>query len=148
MTSPEVHLAPPRWFARLAVAVAGLGGGLGLLLGVVGISQGAVSSGVLTIVAGVAWAAMIFDVSIRRADAVGDELVLHQWYREVRISRDDIVEFDASRASLFRWDIIAVRSEAVHVRLWVTRVLTAGRRTRTGWLEELEAWRTWVGEPT
>lgn len=147
MTAPEVHIAPPRWFARLAVAAAGLGGGLGLLIGMVGISQGAVGSGVLSMLAGVAWAAMTFDVSGRRADAVGDELVLQQWYREVRIPRDEIEEFDASRASLVRWDIIAVREEAVHVRLWVTRVLTAGRRTRTGWLEDLEAWRTWVGEP-
>ena len=147
MTPPEVHLAPPRWFARLAVAAAGLGGGLGLLLGMMGISQGAVTSGVLTMAAGVAWAAMTFDVSIRRADAAGDELVLQQWYREVRIPRSEIEEFDASRASLVRWDIVAVRAEAVHVRLWVTRMLTAGRRTRTGWLGELEAWRTWVGEP-
>lgn len=147
MTEPEVHLAPPRWFARLAVAAAGLGGGLGLLLGVVSLSQGAVVSGVLTMLAGVVWAAMTFDVSIRRADAVGDELVLQQWYRELRIPRDDIEEFDASRASLFRWDIVAVRTEGVHLRLWVTRVLTAGRRTRMAWLEDLEAWRTWVGPP-
>ena len=97
--------------------------------------------------AGVAWAAMTFDVSGRRADAVGDELVLQQWYRELRIPKDEIEEFDASRASLFWWDIVAVRTEGIHVRLWVTRVLTAGRRTRTGWLEELEAWRTWIGEP-
>ena len=62
-------------------------------------------------------------------------------------SPEEIEEFDSSRASLFRWDIVAVRTEAVHVRLWVTRVLTAGRRTRTGWLDELERWRTWVGEP-
>ena len=147
MSAPEVHLAPPRWFARLAVAAAGLGGGLGLLVGVAAISQGAVGSGLLTMAAGVAWAAMTFDVSGRRADAVGDELVLQQWYRELRIPKDEIEEFDASRASLFRWDIVAVRTEGIHVRLWVTRVLTAGRRTRTGWLEELEAWRTWIGEP-
>lgn len=148
MTAPEVHIAPPRWFAGTTVAVAGLGGGLGLLLGSVGISRGEVGSGVLTVVAGVVWAAMTFDVSTRRADAVGEELVLHQWYREVRVTRSEIEEFDASRASLMRWDIVAVRTEAVHVRLWVTRVLTAGRRTRTGWLEDLERWRTWVGEPT
>jgi hypothetical protein len=147
VTAPEVHIAPPRWFARLAVVAAALGGGLGLVAGMVEIGQGSVRSGLLSLLAGVAWAALTFDVAIRRADAVGDELVLHQWYREVRIPRDEIDEFDASRASLLRWDIIAVRAEAVHVRLWVTRVLTAGRRTRTGWLEDLEAWRTWVGEP-
>ncbi|MEZ5177682.1 MAG: hypothetical protein R2746_05200 [Acidimicrobiales bacterium] len=147
MTEPEVHIAPPRWFAGVAVAAAALGGGLGLLVGVAAVAQGSVGSGLLTVVAGVAWAAMTFDVSGRRVDAVGDELVLRQWYRELRIPRDDIEEFDASRASLFRWDIVALRTEAVQVRLWATRVLTAGRRTREGWLAELERWRTWVGEP-
>lgn len=147
MIPPEVHLAPPRWFAGLAVVAAGLGGGLGLLLGVALVVQGSVTSGILTAAAGVTWAAMTFDVSIRRADAVGEELVVRQWYREVRVPRHAIEEFDASRASLLRWDIVAVRTEGVHLRLWVTRVLTAGRRTRTRWLEELEQWRTWAGEP-
>ena len=142
-----VDIRPARWVAAASVAGAALGGGLGVLGGIGWLVHGDLVNAAATFVPGLVFAVLVFDVAGRRAATDGDRLVLQQWYREVVVHRDELDRFEASRASLFRWDIVAVRTEGIHVRLWVTRVLTAGRRTRTGWLEELEAWRTWIGEP-
>ncbi|HEX2575595.1 MAG TPA: hypothetical protein VHK88_04550, partial [Aquihabitans sp.] len=92
-------------------------------------------------------AAMFADVARRRATTQGDVLVLRQWFRTRSLRRGDIEEFAAVRASFVRWDIVAVPHEGTQVRLWVTRMLPAGRAMRQGWLVQLEAWRTWIGPP-
>lgn len=137
-----VDIAPPGWLAVLArvsavvAAIAGAAAGAELL------RRGAVGSGLATVVCGALFGVMTWDVAQRRARTDGDALVLHQWYRTRTIDRAEIASFEPARASFIRWDIVAIRDEATQVRLWVTRMLPAGRRTRMGWLEDLESWRT------
>ena len=140
--APEVEIAPPVWFVRVARVAAVLVALLGVSGGVGAIGQGQVSSGLFSIAGGLALAVMSWDVSQRRVTARGDVLRVRQWFRTVEVDRDEVEEFVASRGSLFRWDVVAVRREAPQLRLWVTRMLIAGRPRRMGWLEELEAWRT------
>lgn len=146
MTEPadgdvEVHIAPPTWFARVAqvaavlVLLLGVSGGLGA------IGQGSAGSGLFSIAGGVGLALMSWDVSQRRVDTVGDVLRVRQWFRTVELDRDDVEEFVAARGSLFRWDVVALREEGPQLRLWVTRMLVAGRTRRQTWLDQLEAWR-------
>ena len=137
----EVHIAPPPWFARVAqvaavlVLLLGLSGGLGA------IGQGSVGSGLISIAGGLGLALMSWDVSQRRVETVGAVLHVRQWFRTVELDRDDVEEFIAARASLFRWDVVALRHEGPQLRLWVTRMLVAGRTQRQAWLDQLEAWR-------
>ena len=92
--------------------------------------------------------AMSADVAGRWVRSAGPVLRVHQWFRTIELPRDEVDEFAAARASVVRWDIVAQRDERPDLRLWVTRMLPAGRRTRQRWLQELEAWRTWRGGPT
>lgn len=136
-----VSIRPSRALAVVAVVGAVLVAVLALAAGLGAIAQGRVGSGLVSLVGGLGVAVMSFDVSRRSVEARGDVLEVRQWFRTITLERDDIFEFVASRASLFRWDVVAVRDEGPQVRLWVTRMITAGRARRTGWLDELEAWR-------
>ncbi len=109
------------------------------------IRQGQPFQAALSLLFGVVLAVAAYDAGGRRVVSLGDELEVTQWFRTHRFGRDDIVEFGAARASLVRWDIVAERDDAPDLRLWVTRMVCAGRRTRQRWLTELEAWRTWIG---
>lgn len=144
-----IDIAPPRWFATLArvsavaCALAGVGAGIALVAAADPVNA------LLTLAAGLGLAVLMYDVADRRAWSEGDVLHLHQWYRDRTLDRDEIDEFGPARASFVRWDIVAVRIERRgQVRLWVTRMLPAGRRTRTEWLDDLERWRTGRPRPT
>lgn len=147
MDGPQVDIRPPAWFARLAVVGAVLAGLLGIAAAGVSASVGDPLAALLSLLAGVGLGAMALDASQRWVRTDGDELVVRQWFRELRVHRDDIEEFTSARGSLVRWDIVAIRTDEPQLRLWVTRMLAAGRETRMGWLVELEAWRTWIGAP-
>ncbi len=146
-----VDIRPARWVAAASVAGAALGGGLGVLGGIGWLVHGDLVNAAATFVPGLVFAVLVFDVAGRRAATDGDRLVLQQWYREVVVHRDELDRFEASRASLFRWDIVAERREPKGgrrlVRLWATRTITAGRRTRQGWLDDLERWLTSGSSP-
>lgn len=140
-----MHIVAPPWFpvaARVAAALIAL---LALAATAGGIGQGQPLQAVLSLVLGLVLAVAAYDAGGRRVVSVGDELEVTQWFRTRRFGRDDIVEFGAARASLVRWDIVAERDDAPDLRLWATRMLSAGRRTRQQWLTDLEAWRTWRG---
>ena len=123
-----------------------VGGGACALLGVVaavgGIQAGDGGSALVSLLGGLGLAALMVDVGNRSAVTDGHQLILRQWYRTVILEREDILEFAAARASFVRWDIVAVPDAGTQTRLWVTRMLPAGRARRQRWLEELEAWRT------
>ena len=140
-----VDIVAPPWFsvaARVAAVLIAL-----LAMGAVagGIRQGQPLQAVVSLVLGLVLAVAAYDAGGRRVVSVGDELEGMQWFRTLPFSRDDIVEFGAARASLVRWDIVGERDDAPDLRLWATRMLCAGRRTRQQWLTDLEAWRTWRG---
>lgn len=137
-----VDIAPPRWFALLARAMAVVSALLGLGGGGALVAQGAIGPGSATVLCGAVLAAMTWDVAQRRVVASGDSLVVRQWYRTRTVDRSDIEQFVAVRGSFVRWDIVAERHAAVQLRLWVTRMLPAGRRSRLAWLDDLERWRT------
>lgn len=143
--APAVDICPPRWFGLLAVAAAVFFAVLGAVVTAAKVAGGEPLTALLSLLAGVGLAALLYDVSTRRATSHDDVLVLHQWYRTVTLQRDDIFEFAAARASFLRWDIVAIPDEGSQTRLWVTRMLPAGRSRRQRWLQELEAWRTWIG---
>lgn len=140
--SSIVDIAPPRWLAGLARGSAVVAALAGAVAGADLLRRGATGSGLTTVACGALFAVMTWDVAQRRAVAGGDTLVLHQWYRTRTIGRSEIASFEPARASFFRWDIVAVRNEGAQARLWVTRMLPAGRRTRMSWLDDLESWRT------
>jgi hypothetical protein len=143
-----IDIAPPRWFANLARGSAVLCGVAGVGAGIALVASGSPVDALLTLLAGVGLAVLMYDVADRRAWSEGDVIHLHQWYRDRTLHRDEIDEFAPARASFVRWDIVAVRIERRgQVRLWVTRMLPAGRRTRTGWLDDLERWRTGRSRP-
>ena len=141
-SAQAVRIRPPQWFARLSI----VGGGACALLGVVaavgGFQAGDGGSALVSLLGGLGLGALMVDVANRSATSDGDQLILRQWYRTVSLEREDILEFAAARASFVRWDIVAVPDEGTQTRLWVTRMLPAGRARRQRWLEELEAWRT------
>ena len=147
MEEPRVEIRPPAWFARLAVVGAVLATLLGLGAAAVSASVGDPLAALLSLLAGAGLGVMALDASRRWVRTDGDELVVRQWFRELRVHRDDIEEFTSARGSLIRWDIVVIRAEQPQLRLWATRMLAAGRPTRMGWLEDLEAWRTWIGAP-
>ncbi len=139
--APAVQIAPPPWFARLAV-------GGGLLIAVLAVAAtladllvGDPFSALISLVGGAALAACVYDVSNRRVTSHGDVLEVRQWFRTVTLHRADLEEFAASRGALLRTDIVAVPEEGSRTRLWVTRVMTANRNQREEWLGQLEAWR-------
>ena len=144
-TAPTVHIVPPPWFSLAARVAAALIVALTVAATAGSIRQGQPLQAVLSLVLGMVLAVAAYDAGGRRVVSVGDDLEVTQWFRTLRFGRDDIVEFGAARASLLRWDIVAERDDAPDLRLWVTRTLSAGRRTRQRWLTELEAWRTWNG---
>lgn len=144
-TAPVVHIAPPRWFATTARLFAALVAVLAVAAVVGSIRLGQPLQALVSLALGALLAVAAYDAGGRRIVSEGDELEVTQWFRTSRFGQDDIVEFGAARASLFRWDIVAERDEAPDLRLWATRMLCAGRRTRQGWLTDLEAWRTWKG---
>ena len=146
--APEVHIAPPRWFARLAVAAAVLWAVVATAASAGALSQGRISSALVSLLGGVGLAVLSFDVSRRSVISHGDVLEVRQWFRVVHLDRHEIDEFAPARGSLVRWDIVAVHDDGHQLRLWVTRMLVAGRPTRLRWIQELEAWRTWIGPPT
>ncbi|MEO6987756.1 MAG: hypothetical protein ABI239_03825 [Aquihabitans sp.] len=140
-----MNIVPPPWFSVAARVLAGL-----LVVLAVAATAGSIRLGqplqaVLSVVLGMGLAVATYDVGGRRVVSVGEDLEVTQWFRTHRFGRDDIVEFGAARASLLRWDIVAEREGSSDIRLWASRMLCAGRRTRQRWLTELEAWRTWVG---
>lgn len=115
---------------------------LGVLAAAGGLQAGEPGSAVTSLVGGLGLAALMIDVGNRSAISDGHQLILRQWYRTVVLERQDVLEFAAARASFVRWDIVAVPQEGTQTRLWVTRMLPAGRSRRQRWLEELEGWRT------
>lgn len=143
--APRVDIVPPPWFSMAARVAAALIVALAVAAIAGSIRQRQPLQAVVSAVFGIVLALAAFDAGGRRVVSAGDELEITQWFRTHRFGRDDIVEFGAARASLVRWDIVAERDGAPDVRLWVTRMLCAGRRTRQRWLTELEAWRTWIG---
>ena len=145
---PTIAIAPPGWFAWVARAGALAAAALGIAGAVARGGEGRPGAAAACVVCGALSAMMSADVAGRWVRSAGPVLRVHQWFRTVELSRDDIDEFAAARASLVRWDIVAERDERPDLRLWATRMLPAGRRTRQRWLEELEAWRTWRGGPT
>lgn len=145
---PVVDIAPARWFATFARVAAAAIALLALVAGVGGLAGGDPIAAVVSLVAGLGVAVMAFDAGGRSARSGDGRLVVQQWFRTTVLDRDDVLEFSAARASFLRWDIVAVRQEGPQLRLWVTRMLPAGRRTRQGWLADLEAWRTWVSRST
>lgn len=142
---PVVDIRPPRWFAATCVAAAVVFAVLGIVATVAGIVSGDPLASLASVLGGAGLAVMAYDASRRSARSDGDVLVVKQWFRSVTLHRDAVEEFAAARASFVRWDIVAVPVEGTQVRLWVTRMLPAGRARRQGWLSDLEAWRTWVG---
>lgn len=145
---PVVAIAPPGWFAWVAKAGALTAAALGIAAALARGGEGRPGAAVGCIVAGALFAAISADVAGRWVRSDGAVLRVHQWFRTVELPRDEVDEFAAARASVVRWDIVAQRDERPDLRLWVTRMLPAGRRTRQRWLQELEAWRTWRGGPT
>ncbi|QXC61338.1 hypothetical protein KSP35_00325 [Aquihabitans sp. G128] len=143
-TEPVIDIRPPAWFAAASKVVAVLLVLLGVVAATAGFRTGDPVSALVSLSGGALLAVLAWDASTRSAVTEGDELVLRQWFRTVRARRADIDEFDAVRASFLRWDIVLVPDDGDLLRLWVTRTLSAGRRTRQGWLADLEAWRTWV----
>lgn len=144
---PTVDIVPAPWFGVLA-KVAGMACGLLGAYGLVAWSaNGQPARGLFTFAAGTLLGVMAYDAGGRWARSHGDVLELRQWFRTIEVQRADVIEFSAVRASLLRWDIVAQRQDGGNLRLWVTRNLVAGRRTRQRWMEELEAWRTWIGAP-
>ena len=144
-TAPTVQIVPPPWFSMAARVWAALIAVLAVAATAGSVGLGQPLQAVLSLVLGGVLAVAAYDAGGRRVVSVGDELEITQWFRTRRFGRDDLVEFGAARASLVRWDIVAERDDAPDLRLWVTRMLCAGRRTRQRWLVELEAWRTWQG---
>lgn len=138
----SVNIRPPRWFARLSVGMAGTCAVLGVLAAAGGLQAGEPGSAVISLLGGLGLAVLMIDVGNRSAISDGHQLILRQWYRTVILERQDVLEFAAARASFVRWDIVAVPHEGTQTRLWVTRMLPAGRTRRQRWLEELEGWRT------
>lgn len=142
---PVVDIRPPRWFAATCVAAAVVFAVLGIVATAAGIASGDPVASLASVLGGAGLTVMAYDASRRSARSDGDVLVVEQWFRSLRLRRADVEQFAAARASFVRWDIVAVPVEGTQVRLWVTRMLPAGRARRQAWLADLEAWRTWVG---
>lgn len=142
---PVVDIAPPRWFAVVARCAAAVVALLGVITAGANVAGANVGAAVLCLVGGLGLAVMAADAGGRSARTHGDALELRQWFRTVTLRRSEVEGFEAQRASFVRWDIVAVPVEGAQVRLWVTRMLPAGRSTRQAWLARLEAWRTWIG---
>ncbi|CAN5804821.1 hypothetical protein BH10ACT1_BH10ACT1_33120 [soil metagenome] len=139
-----MDIRPPRWFAIASVAAAGVFALLGLAAAVAGVVGGDPLSASVSVVGGAGLAVMAYDASNRSVVSSGDDLLVRQWFGARTLRRAELVEFAASRASFFRWDIVVEPFDGRQVRLWATRTLSAGRPTRQRWLADLEAWRTWV----
>lgn len=142
---PVVAISPPRWFAATCVAAAVVVAVLAAVATAAGVSSGDPVSTLASLVGGVGLTVMAYDASRRSVRTDGDILTIEQWFRTTTLRRAEVEEFAAARASFVRWDVVAVPLEGPQVRLWVTRMLPAGRSKRQAWLTELEAWRTWVG---
>ncbi|MCU1497097.1 MAG: hypothetical protein JWM47_1050 [Acidimicrobiales bacterium] len=142
---PVIDIRPPAWFVAVARVAAVVYALLAVVAAVAGVVTGSLVSAIISLLGGTALAVMAFDASNRSATSTGDDLVLHQWFRSRTLERPEVLEFESQRASFFRWDIVAVPVDGTQVRLWVTRMLPAGRVRRQAWLAELESWRTWVG---
>lgn len=142
---PIVAIEPPRWFATTSLVAAGVVAIVGIVLVVANLAAGDPLPALASLLGAAGLAVMWVDVSRRSARSDGDELVLAQWYRTRTLHRHEVEQFAAARASFVRWDIVAEPFEGRQVRLWVTRMLPAGRSRRLAWLGELEAWRTWIG---
>ena len=137
-----IHIAPSRSLviaARVVVAVIVVGT---ISAAIVSLVAGDGVGVVVDVIGGTVVAVLTYDSSNRSVTSEGSELVVRQWFTTRRLSRDEIESFAPARGSFVRWDIVARRDDAPDVRLWVTRMITARKRTRLAWLEELEAWRT------